>query len=207
MYRKRANLTKQQLAERISKTPTYIGIIEKRPDRAPTMETCQKICHALKLSEKESKELSDAALSARMKGEVIEYLKGQVNTQKVPLLDWVQINRMQEVEDPIPQGLSYETAIITTKGGTMLIALKVNTDCMQPEFVEGDVIVIDPRANPVNGNYVVVQDNESNEALFRQLRRKGSSVYLLALTPPGQIEFNPKRHKIIGKVVQKTKDY
>lgn len=206
-FRKRAGLNKTDLSKRLSVSLSYIQHIEGGRANPPSIEKCHEIAKILSLTDSEKKTLIDAAIMKRAKPELLDYINQKVDSQEIPLIDWVLANRIQEVEDPLPQGLSYETVIITNKGGSMLLALKVNTDCMEPEFVDGDVIVIDPSVNPANGNYVVVQDNELNEAILRQLKRKGPSVFLLAINPPHQIEFNNKRHKILGKVIKKLKDY
>lgn len=55
-------------------------------------------------------------------------------------------------------------------------ALMVLGDSMEPEFKEGDVIVIEPGHPVVDGSYVIAHHN--NDYIFRKLRVIGERFYL-----------------------------
>ncbi len=77
----------------------------------------------------------------------------------------VPILAAQEVEDPC--------------AGAEPFALRVLGDSMAPEFVEGDVIVVEPEGLATDGSFVVAQAD--GEWLFRQLAREGEGWSLRAL--------------------------
>jgi SOS-response transcriptional repressor LexA len=54
---------------------------------------------------------------------------------------------------------------------------------MEPKFHEGELIFVDPNVEAVNGKFVVVQLNDSNEATFKQLVIEDDRQYLKALNP------------------------
>lgn len=58
-------------------------------------------------------------------------------------------------------------------------ALQVLGDSMEPEFVDGCVIIIDPNHPPVHGTYVVA--DYDGETTFRQFVIRDSKQYLVAL--------------------------
>jgi len=79
----------------------------------------------------------------------------------------VPILAAREVEDPC--------------AGAELFALLVLGDAMAPEFVEGDVIVVEPEGLATDGSFVVAEAR--GEWVFRQLAREGEGWSLRALDP------------------------
>ncbi len=66
--------------------------------------------------------------------------------------------------------------------GKDMVALMVLGDSMEPEFVEGDILVIEPDAPVTDGSFVIGWANE--EFIFRQLKRNDQGDWLLhALNP------------------------
>ena len=63
--------------------------------------------------------------------------------------------------------------------GAELFALLVLGDAMAPEFVEGDVIVLEAEGLATDGSFVVAQAD--GEWVFRQLAREGEGWSLRAL--------------------------
>lgn len=48
-------------------------------------------------------------------------------------------------------------------------ALRIEGDSMEPDFKEGDIIIVDPELEPVPGEFVVAK-NGDNEATFKKYR-------------------------------------
>lgn len=90
-----------------------------------------------------------------------------------------------------------------------MFALKVMMDCMEPEFKEGDIIIVRPDITAENGDYVIVKDNKKSEATFKQLKRYGKTVVLHPLNPKYQdiVLDHDERYEIVGVVVSKEKRY
>lgn len=131
---------------------------------------------------------------------------GQIS--QVPLISWVKANRFEEANDAFPPGVADEYIYSTTKGENMF-ALKVSEDCMEPEFREGDIIIVKPNISVSNGDFVIIKDTKANEATFKQYKVYGKKVILHPLNPKYQdIELDhDERYEIIGKVVEKVKKY
>jgi SOS-response transcriptional repressor LexA len=82
-------------------------------------------------------------------------------------------------------------------------ALMVLGDSMEPEFVEGDVIVIEPEGLATDGSFVVAR--LAGEWIFRQLARQGTGWRLQALNPaylPADIS---DLGTVKGVIIQKSK--
>ncbi len=126
---------------------------------------------------------------------------------RVPIISWVQAGDWAEVIDPFLPGLAEEWIYTTATKHPNAFALVVHGDSMEPEFVEGDIITIDPEKEAINGNYVIASNGE-DEATFKQLVFDGSSVFLKPLNPRYPIkDMTGIEFRIIGVVVAKEKRY
>ena len=79
--------------------------------------------------------------------------------------------------------------------------LMVLGDSMEPEFREGDVVVIEPGSHYRDGSYVIAYHN--NEYIFRQLRVIKDRMYLMPLNPRYVSEQIDGPEAIKGVITQK----
>lgn len=136
----------------------------------------------------------------------IEY--GPSLVGKVPLISWVQAGHWQEIVDNYQPGDGEEMVPITTKVGPHAFALRVRGDSMEPEFAEGDMIVVDPDRQAENKSYVIVRLDDALEATFKQLVFDGDNRLLKPLNPRYPImDINGRKATICGVVVSKIKSY
>ena len=82
-------------------------------------------------------------------------------------------------------------------------ALMVLGDSMEPEFVEGEVILIEPEGLATDGSYVLAR--LAGEWLFRRLARHGAGWQLQALNPAYPAAEIPDLDAVKGVVIQKSK--
>jgi SOS-response transcriptional repressor LexA len=82
-------------------------------------------------------------------------------------------------------------------------ALMVLGDSMAPEFVEGDIVVIEPEGVAVDGSYVLAQTN--GEWIFRQLAKVGMCWELRPLNPAYPSAAIPDLACVKGVIIQKSK--
>ncbi|OHC62559.1 MAG: phage repressor protein [Rhodocyclales bacterium GWA2_65_20] len=82
-------------------------------------------------------------------------------------------------------------------------ALMVLGDSMEPEFVEGEVILIEPEGLATDGSYVLAQ--LAGEWIFRQLIRQGAGWRLQALNPAYPAADIPDLGAVKGVIIQKSK--
>jgi DNA polymerase V len=87
--------------------------------------------------------------------------------------------------------------------GAEPFALVVLGDSMQPEFVEGDVIVIEPEGLATDGSYVIAWVDD--EWTFRQLVACDSAWQLRALNPRYPAIGIPDLSAVRGVIIQKSK--
>jgi SOS-response transcriptional repressor LexA len=87
--------------------------------------------------------------------------------------------------------------------GAESFALMVLGDSMAPEFVEGEVIVVEPEGLACDGSYVVAQVD--GEWTFRQLAAAGAGWTLRALNSAYPETPLPDLAAVRGVVIQKSK--
>ena len=206
--RNRANMSMADLAKRIGVTPNYIGNVEKEYSSPPTMERCELIAKALNLSAVETNLLIDAAMEGRISGNEFEWITSKQKTSKVPVISWVHANNFSDAIDNFPVGIS-ENYVETFTKGNNIFALLVKNACMIPEFIDGDIIIINPNIEAHNGDYVVVRDSKNDEATFKQFIKKGKNITLHPLNPKSKdiVLDHDERYSVIGVVVEKIKKY
>lgn len=81
-------------------------------------------------------------------------------------------------------------------------ALRVLGDSMAPEFVEGEIIIVEPDGALRDGSFVLAQ--QAGEWTFRQLKRSGQTWRLHALNPAYVDQELRDLSAIHGVVIQKT---
>ena len=89
-----------------------------------------------------------------------------------------------------------------------VFALRVRVDSMEPEFHEGDIIIVNPALKQEHNDYLVVS-NEEGETTFQQLKKYGKVRVLHPLNPKYEdIELNrATEYRVIGVVIEKKKKY
>lgn len=107
--------------------------------------------------------------------------------------------RIAPAEPTIPGG---EEASACASGEPY--ALMVLGDSMQPEFEEGEIIVIEPEGLAKDGSYVIAWANE--EYIFRQLVQHAEGWMLKPLNPLyPNIPIDDPKETVKGVVIMKKK--
>ncbi|ULJ60807.1 LexA family protein [Wielerella bovis] len=123
--------------------------------------------------------------------------------RNIPVVSWVQAGNWHDVEELNPD--EYDWVLALSKVSERAFALRVQGDSMQPEFTEGDIIIVDPEADFHSGSFVVVcQDNETT---FKKLIYDGSRAMLKALNPIYGVLQMKDDAVICGVVKEKVKLY
>lgn len=136
----------------------------------------------------------------------IEHASTEVLNQ-VPVLSSIAAGRWHDACEAFQPGDADEWITSDVKGKN-IFALRVKGDSMEPEFVEGDLIILNPHVKPNPGDYVVVK-NDDGEATLKQLKQYGKVQVLHPLNSKYPDIELAKNHEyvIVGKVVEKKKRY
>jgi len=126
---------------------------------------------------------------------------------RVPVISWVQAGGWTEIIDNFQPGDADEWVSTTKRVGRAAFALRVSGTSMEPDFREGDLIIVDPDTEAVSGSLVVARLNGNGEATFKKFVRDGGKVYLEPLNSRYQpIDITGKDVTICGVVRQVIRD-
>lgn len=132
-------------------------------------------------------------------------------TKKVPLISWVQAGAWSEVVDEYHPDDADEWVTTYRHVSENTFALRVAGDSMEPEFTDGETIIVDPAVQADHKKFIIakIEDNgENGEATFKQIIKDGSSIYLKPLNPRYPIiDMTGRKFRIVGVVVEKRKEY
>ena len=122
-----------------------------------------------------------------------------------PVISWVQAGEWMEIAEGYQPQYGQELLPCPVSCSKDSYVLRVHGISMEPKFQDGDLIFVDPHADPVNGKYVVVIIEDTAEATFKQLIIEGGRQYLKALNPewPNPIIEVNQNARICGVVVFK----
>lgn len=92
-----------------------------------------------------------------------------INLKRIPVISYVQAGALANRRPVDAIDDIYEYVLTDSHTSDKAFALKVCGDSMQPDFQEGDVIVIDPEVEPMPGEFVVAANGDF-EATFKKYR-------------------------------------
>jgi SOS-response transcriptional repressor LexA len=198
--REEKELSARELAKRAGVSDGHIIYIEKG-QRKPTFDIVMKILSALNADLQEFLQ-ETGYLPANVEPARIKKLK------TIPIITWVTAGKWNKVCDSFKPSDADEWIESDVKGRDVF-ALRVKGDSMEPEFHEGEIIIVNPHVEAKPGDYVIVKSDDTKEATFKQLKKFGDMLVLHPLNPRyPDIELTKKyKYKLIGKIVKKEKGY
>lgn len=198
--------TQVELAEAIDFSTGYLNHL-MTGHRNIGEKTARKIESKLDLPRGWMDNLHDDNLNIFDDGEPIHDINitdGPIVKGEVPLISFVQAGAWCEAIDNYQPGGGERMIAVTVPVGRHTFALRVSGDSMEPEFVEGEIIIIEPDLEPSHKDYVIAKNG--GDATFKQLIKDGADWFLRPLNerypikPLGECQ-------IIGVVREKTKLY
>ena len=126
---------------------------------------------------------------------------------RLPLISWEDASRSCEE----PAESFHPTAVawlpIAPKSSDRTFALRVPDDSMEPEFREGEMILIDPTLPGKHNQFVIARMEGDSLATFKQLTLVGNRTYLKPLNSRYPLIDVQGAIKVCGVVVGKFKEY
>lgn len=110
-------------------------------------------------------------------------IKSHTATQeKVPLISWVQAGDWCDANDPYPPGEAEDWLTCPIPHSEKAYCLRVAGDSMEPEYKDGEIILVDPAIEARHNDDVIVR-TEDGKATFKRLSETPDGTFLLALNP------------------------
>ncbi len=169
----------------------------------PTLDVLYKICRGLLI------DMEDLLRESGYLPPNVVPIKREGRVRKIPVISWVMAGKWHEVCDSFQPGDADDWIETTGVKGENVFALRVKGDSMEPEFFDGDIIIVNPHVEAKPGDFVIVRNEDNGEATFKQLKKYGDTWVLHPLNPKyPDLELKKEfRYRIIGKVVKKEKKY
>jgi SOS-response transcriptional repressor LexA len=162
--RKERKLTQKQLGKLVGVSDVTIGYWEKGQN-SPGGLSLTKLASYFGVSE---------SYLLTGKEEVSNVSAGSIGAMQVPIISWVQAGQWTAECDARNLDGTTDYILTTDIHSLASFALKVKGKSMEPEFREGDTIVVDPELYPAPGEYVIAT-NGGGEATFKRYRSRGVS--------------------------------
>ncbi len=168
----------------------------------------QLLTYAQKLNI-EPKEILFAAYFQKAPDQFKQYFEKNVihdtpAIDKIPLVDFVEATNLNFNGHYPPTGNEF---IETHLQGKHLFALKIADKAMEPMFLEGELIIIDPKIQPLSGDFVIIKKKDKKDVLFRQLKQYGKFWLLHPLNAAYEDIDMTKDMRILGKIIRKQMDF
>ncbi|WP_331693520.1 LexA family protein [Pandoraea sputorum] len=132
----------------------------------------------------------------------------EVGKRRIPLISSVQAGLMHETVTPFPTGDAFEYLLTDLDLSDSAFALEIDGRSMEPDFREGDRILVDPAVRPIPGDFVVAT-NGRDEATFKTYRPRGTNangIEIFELVPlnPDYPTISSEREpaRVIGVMVE-----
>lgn len=194
----------RQLGERLGVDANYISRILSKPGRSGHKKIGEELARKLEdLLNKPTYWLDGIEPTPTYNLEE----EARAVLYRVPLISWVQAGAWTEIIDNFEPGDADEWVDSPVYVSANSFALIVRGDSMAPEFVDGDIIIVDPHRRPENGSYIVARLDDEKESTFKQLIIDAGRYYLKPLNsryPVLQVNGNMT---VCGVVRAKTKMY
>ncbi|HIJ85971.1 MAG: HTH cro/C1-type protein [Magnetococcales bacterium] len=125
---------------------------------------------------------------------------------RIPLISWEELIKHcdKPKEEFNPEVLSWIP--VAPKASDRCFALKVPDDSMEPEFFEGEVIIIDPELENSHNRFVVAREG-TNRPMLKQFTLHGDQRYLKPLNSRYPLIEVKGELQVFGAVACKYKEY
>ncbi|MBF0185897.1 MAG: helix-turn-helix domain-containing protein [Magnetococcales bacterium] len=213
--RKQAKLTQKELADRVGISQTAVHKLEN--ERSKTSRRTVSIALTCGVDpiwlETGRGEMS---LTGARPGMTAEELGKAVDGgefhrtpifARLPLISWEDASRLCSE----PAESFHPTTVdawlpIAPKTSDKTFALRVPDDSMEPEFREGEFIIVDPTQSGKHNQYIVAHLDGDTSLIFKQLMVVGSKKYLKPLNARYPLVEVPDAVWVCGVVVAKYKE-
>lgn len=96
----------------------------------------------------------------------------------IPVITWEQAGKWHEIQDRFQRDDAKRWLGPPIELGEHAFILEVEGFVMQPDYLAGDFIFVDPAKPPENNNDVVIFDSGANQSTFRRLQTQDGKMYV-----------------------------
>lgn len=125
---------------------------------------------------------------------------------RIPLISWDEMAKFcgASKENFNPEITSWIP--VAPKASDLCFALKVPDDSMEPEFFEGEIIIVDPTRKGSHNQFLIAHEGK-NRPTFKQLLHHGDLRYLKPMNSRYPLIDVKGEIEVCGVVISKYKEY
>ena len=185
-YRNDHNLSLRGFAIKTGLSYAYIAILEKGIDSRtkqptkPTLETIRCIAKGLNLSLEELLKILDDDYSND------DEVNHDSSVIQIPLLGRIVAGYPEEMFTDIIDYIGVPSDM--ARGNKELFALKTKGKSMEPNFIEGDILIFEKTEDCENGQFCAVAVN-GDDATFKKVTKTDTGIMLQPLNPAFETKF------------------
>jgi len=121
---------------------------------------------------------------------------------KLPLIPWDKADKWHQlISNYIPTNWSYWTTVLEPISSNCF-GLCVDSPNLPPPFMANSILVVDPSAQPKDGDYVIVQEINDGSIMPKRVMYEGSKPWLMSLRKNLPASPLNKEYIICGVVIQ-----
>ncbi|MEX5353200.1 S24 family peptidase [Pseudomonas juntendi] len=195
-----------QIAEKLEKAPAQVSAFAgKNPTKGIGDQIAREIERALSLP---SGYLDIPFSLTSVDGELTNATVLSHTGRKLPVIGSIAAGTWCESTSHFDPREAEEWVDAPGPVGPRAFILRVEGVSMEPKFVEGDKVVIDPSLEALPGHFVAAKRASDQATTLKQLRQEGSEQYLYALNPdwPNRIIKMSEEWSICGRARWKISD-
>lgn len=135
----------------------------------------------------------------------------ELGIYKIPTLDYIQVGRYGDNDSSF--NCTYVYTDYQCSKPEAVISLIVEGNSMEPDFTEGDILIIDTKLKPKPGSYVIAQSG-NNEIVFKKYKVLSQDKYnqdifeLISLNSDyPTLKSEVHQIKVIGVVVKHIRNF
>lgn len=127
-------------------------------------------------------------------------LNNRMETFPAPVLDWQQAMVYNEILDDDSDAEITQWVSVDCKHSHQCFAL-TTTSTMEPRYRAGNLLTVDPKKQPSDGDYVIVHYPETQAATIRKIIMDGPNISLQSINQINQADSLNSNINVIGVVV------
>lgn len=134
-----------------------------------------------------------------------------IGTRRVPVITSIQAGMWAEIVDSYQPGDASDWLLTDIALSDSAFALDIRGNSMEPEFKDGDRVIIDPEVTPQPGDFVAAKNGEQ-EATFKKYRPRGMDAHgniIFELVPLNDdyptLRSDVQHIRIVGTMVEHRK--
>lgn len=128
-------------------------------------------------------------------------------SRQIPVIAWAHAGFDATADDFLQPGDALEWVAFDGHCSRYTYALYVRGESMWPEYMDGDLVIIDPEVPPRQGDDVIVRNAQTDEVTLKRFVDEGSARYLKALNRdyPEPIRIVTENDRFCGVVVDQRR--